>query len=145
MNWGPNENPWLVRHYLIVKSWRCSTCRNIIAPFGITTVAMVNHGRSGGCVTCKARRVKCDEGRLECQSCQRLSLRCGGYKTKPVRIRFKDQNPKFCTEIGPKKAAQDKHWLPNLRSLAEPDPAVPFFLRHYAIMGRDMGSTRGFF
>ncbi|KAE8394403.1 hypothetical protein BDV23DRAFT_190023 [Aspergillus alliaceus] len=104
---------------------------------------MVNHGRSGGCVTCKARRVKCDEARPECQSCQRLSLRCGGYKMKSVRIRFKDQNPKPCTKIGPKKAAQDKLWVPNLRSLA--DPAVPFFLRHYAIIGRDMGSTRGFF
>ncbi|RAL10202.1 Zn(II)2Cys6 transcription factor [Aspergillus homomorphus CBS 101889] len=108
---------------------------------------MVNHGRSGGCVTCKTRRVKCDEARPECQSCQRLSLRCGGYKTKPVRIRFKDQNPKFfCTKSAPRKALQDRCSVPDkLRSLAQPDPAVPFFLQHYAIMGRDMESTRGFF
>jgi hypothetical protein len=29
--------------------------------------------------------------------------------------------------------------------LSEPDTAVPFYLNHYASMGRDMGSTRGFF
>lgn len=42
---------------------------------------------------------------------------------------------------------QDREVVRALTSprLSEPDTAVPFFLGHYANMGRDMGSTRGFF
>ncbi|ETI26628.1 hypothetical protein G647_10389 [Cladophialophora carrionii CBS 160.54] len=32
-----------------------------------------------GCVTCKARRVKCDEQKPECQRCLRASRKCEGY------------------------------------------------------------------
>jgi hypothetical protein len=35
--------------------------------------------------------------------------------------------------------------VPGPRPLTEPDSAVPFFLGHYASMGRDMESARGFF
>jgi hypothetical protein len=35
--------------------------------------------------------------------------------------------------------------VPGPRQLAEPDTAVPFFLWHYANIGRDIGSARGFF
>ncbi|KAH8431455.1 Zn(II)2Cys6 transcription factor domain-containing protein [Aspergillus melleus] len=100
---------------------------------------MVNHGRSNGCLTCKRRRVKCDEARPNCHSCQRLGLHCGGYKAKPTTFKFKDQSHKFGTEVVPKKAC------PSPRPLAEPDTSVPFFLQHYAVMGRDMQSASGFF
>ncbi|KAJ4156693.1 hypothetical protein NW754_008336 [Fusarium falciforme] len=129
---------------------------------------MVNRGRSGGCVTCKERRVKCDEAKPECRSCQRLKLRCGGYnrpkpKPKYAKLKFRDQNYKFCTNTNQHdrdvvKAAtspspssgsdvQDREVVRALtsRRLSEPDTAVPFFLGHYARIGRDMGSTRGFF
>ncbi|KAF4998617.1 hypothetical protein FGRMN_2943 [Fusarium graminum] len=33
----------------------------------------------GGCVTCRSRRVKCDEGRPECSMCKVLGVKCGGY------------------------------------------------------------------
>ncbi|KAM0548859.1 hypothetical protein ACHAPJ_009715 [Fusarium lateritium] len=37
-------------------------------------------GRSfGGCVTCRSRRVKCDEGRPGCSMCNILGVECGGY------------------------------------------------------------------
>lgn len=104
---------------------------------------MVNHGRSGGCVTCKQRRVKCDEAKPECHQCKRLLLRCGGYKGKYANLRFKDQNHKFCS--GQVAEVQDQKAVYSPRALTEPDTAVPFFLSHYAIMGRDLGSTRGFF
>ncbi|RSL73798.1 hypothetical protein CEP54_000048 [Fusarium duplospermum] len=131
---------------------------------------MVNRGRSGGCVTCKERRVKCDEAKPACQACQRLKLHCGGYnrpkpkpKPKYAKLKFKDQNYKFCTNTnqndrGVIKAAtspspssesdaQDQEVMTTLtsRRLSEPDTAVPFYLDHYARIGRDMGSTRGFF
>ncbi|KAF4955269.1 hypothetical protein FSARC_11901 [Fusarium sarcochroum] len=33
----------------------------------------------GGCVTCRSRRVKCDEGRPGCSMCKILGVECGGY------------------------------------------------------------------
>ena len=96
---------------------------------------MVNRGRSRGCVTCKQRRVKCDEAKPKCQTCQRLRLRCGGYKTKYANLKFRDQNHKFYTDL---RAA-----LPH--QLAEPDTSVVFYLGHYAGIGRDIRSARGFY
>lgn len=101
---------------------------------------MVNRGRSGGCVTCKQRRVKCDEEKPKCQSCQRLGLVCGGYRTKCAEIKFKDQNHKFFSNT-----VQVQDQVPAPRPLAEPDNAVSFFLGYYANMGRDIKSARGFF
>ncbi|KAL8685909.1 MAG: hypothetical protein Q9218_007473 [Villophora microphyllina] len=37
-----------------------------------------------GCVTCKIRHVKCDEGKPECQKCLTTGRRCDGYPTKPA-------------------------------------------------------------
>ncbi|KAE8131068.1 hypothetical protein BDV38DRAFT_289051 [Aspergillus pseudotamarii] len=129
---------------------------------------MVNHGRSGGCVTCKQRRVKCDEAKPECRACQRLKLRCGGYnRSKDAKLKFKDQNRRFYTNLNQdvnshsrdvaKVATSPGRWSESdvqdrgfvraltLRRPSEPDTAVQFYLGHYASMGRDMGSTRGFF
>ncbi|KAJ5502634.1 hypothetical protein N7463_005508 [Penicillium fimorum] len=33
-----------------------------------------------GCITCKAKRLKCDEIKPSCQQCERRKVRCGGYK-----------------------------------------------------------------
>ncbi|KAM3502823.1 hypothetical protein MY10362_004578 [Beauveria mimosiformis] len=130
---------------------------------------MVNRGRSQGCMTCKQRRVKCDEAKPNCRSCLRLGFRCRGYnKPKSTQFKFKDQNHRFyakpnhnvhfrgnCHVVGPASSlrgsaesdAQDREAVNalSLRRLSEPETAVPFFLGHYASMGRDMGSTRGFF
>ncbi|XWW96822.1 hypothetical protein V2A60_004802 [Cordyceps javanica] len=110
---------------------------------------MVNHGRSKGCVTCKQRRVKCDEANPACGPCRRLRLRCGGYDAKPVRrLKFKDQTHKFVVAKSTERRA-GSHCAsvrtPGLRSLAEPDSAVPFFLGQYASKGRETASARGFF
>ncbi|SPJ81543.1 uncharacterized protein FTOL_08948 [Fusarium torulosum] len=45
-----------------------------------------------GCVTCRARRLKCDETKPECSNCTRLSIPCGGYARQIV---FKDQTKLF--------------------------------------------------
>lgn len=108
---------------------------------------MVNRERSGGCVTCKQRRVKCDEVKPERWPCRRLGLRCGGYKANPASLKFRDQNYKFCAPAVIVRAGRVQHRAagPSLRQLAEPDTSVPFFLRHYISMGRDMGPARGFY
>ncbi|KAJ5179315.1 hypothetical protein N7492_002525 [Penicillium capsulatum] len=33
-----------------------------------------------GCITCKAKRLKCDETKPSCDQCQRRKVNCGGYK-----------------------------------------------------------------
>lgn len=33
-----------------------------------------------GCVTCKQKRLKCDEGKPSCQQCHRRNVTCEGYK-----------------------------------------------------------------
>lgn len=119
-------------------------------------------------MTCKQRRVKCDEAKPECRACQRLTLRCGGYNwAKYAKLKFKDQNHKFCTNTNQdvnshsrnvvkvatspgRSSESDVQELEVVRALtarrpSEPDTAVPFYLGHYASMGRDLGSTRGFF
>ncbi|KAJ5115039.1 hypothetical protein NUU61_000798 [Penicillium alfredii] len=127
---------------------------------------MVNRGRSGGCVTCKKRRVKCDETKPECRACQRLQLRCGGYnRSKYLKLTFIDQNHKFSTNTNrnvdshgrdvvsaathpsrlPESVVQEEVARTLTWRLSEPDTAVPFFLGHYASLGRDIRSTRGFF
>ncbi|RDW72732.1 Zn(II)2Cys6 transcription factor domain-containing protein [Aspergillus mulundensis] len=115
---------------------------------------MVNRGPSGGCATCRQRRVKCDEGKPECRTCGRLKLRCGGYRTQSAstnhKFKFRDQTHKFKRPAGasvqrtvkPKCLPQAS---PTLHSLSAPDTAVPFFLLHYALTGRDMESARGFY
>lgn len=105
---------------------------------------MVNRGRSGGCVTCKGRRVKCDEEKPDCQQCRRRGLGCGGYKRK---LKFREQNHKF----GPVERDTDvdvlsRGWIVAVpRSPSAPDTAVVFFFRHYTGYGRNVESARGFF
>ena len=120
---------------------------------------MPNYGRSGACLTCKRRRVKCDEERPACSPCQRLHLCCGGYSR---RLRFRDETTKFLTTDGTNgckkrddhvKAQRpvqkvDSTTLPTepTRSLlTAADVAVPFFLVHCAGLGRSLGAARGFF
>lgn len=38
-----------------------------------------HHKTRSGCVTCKQRRVKCDESKPECQRCRKAGQICGGY------------------------------------------------------------------
>jgi len=128
---------------------------------------MVNHGRSAGCLTCKQRRVKCDEAKPACRACKRLALCCQGYakpayaKQRYARLQFKDQTHKF---VGA-GASQDHHIHrptdthfqnqntvigpsgPNasVNADAHDNTAVMFYLHHYANVGRDMASSRGFF
>ncbi|KAH8699317.1 C6 zinc finger domain protein [Talaromyces proteolyticus] len=106
---------------------------------------MVNRGRSKGCVTCKQRRVKCDQAKPKCRTCHRLGLQCEGYQTRYSNLKFKDQNYKFCNESTSSRATRDKNQVSSPRALAEPDTSVSFFLQYYAGMGRSLGSARGFF
>lgn len=120
---------------------------------------MPNHGRSGACLTCKRRRVKCDEARPACSPCQRLRLCCGGYSK---RFHFRDETSKFLNTNGTgggkkrdnyvtaqcsvqKSARKSLSAEPSRSLLTKADVAVPFFLVHCAGLGRSLGAARGFF
>ncbi|KAH6651754.1 hypothetical protein BKA67DRAFT_337046 [Truncatella angustata] len=50
---------------------------------------MVYTGPSKGCLACLKRRVKCDEGKPQCQRCQKAGRECPGYRD-PSRIKIRD-------------------------------------------------------
>ncbi|KAF2166693.1 hypothetical protein M409DRAFT_54489 [Zasmidium cellare ATCC 36951] len=111
---------------------------------------MPNYGRSGRCLTCKRRRVKCDEARPACSPCRRLGLNCGGYNKNYA---FKDENFRF-TAQGLRKSVNEQNALvqhstgvgePSRSLLTGADVAIPFFLLNYASMGRSLAVGRGFY
>lgn len=40
---------------------------------------------SNGCITCKIRRIKCDEARPACNRCTSTGRKCDGYSSQPTR------------------------------------------------------------
>lgn len=64
-----------------------------------------------GCVTCKARRVKCDEAKPGCEQCARRRISCGGYK---LDVRWKQQTePKRSSPPRRNKAGYAQIQRPN--------------------------------
>lgn len=113
---------------------------------------MPNYGRSGRCLTCKRRRVKCDEARPACSQCRSLGVDCGGYTKQYI---FRDQNHKFASSATTLETSEGRRALaqPSSGAAGEPsrsllrgaDVAVPFFLVHYAGLGRNLAVSRGFY
>ncbi|PWY85982.1 hypothetical protein BO70DRAFT_312204 [Aspergillus heteromorphus CBS 117.55] len=64
---------------------------------------------SGGCGTCRARRVKCDEGRPICNRCRKARRTCSGYRD-PHSIWFRDES---------------KSVIQRLKTSAGSDPGLP--------------------
>ncbi|KAK2025745.1 hypothetical protein LX32DRAFT_567505 [Colletotrichum zoysiae] len=54
-----------------------------------TRTGLSSRSRSG-CVTCKAKHLKCDEARPACQQCTRKGIKCGGF-AQGLRWSFKHQ------------------------------------------------------
>ncbi|KAH7226332.1 hypothetical protein BKA60DRAFT_555855 [Fusarium oxysporum] len=110
---------------------------------------MVNRGASQGCVTCRHRRVKCDERKPWCKACLRLGIECTGYEKRGLK--FKDETVRYgansaaVTRIS-KRAKQPslERTIIRLPSDHPQDLAVPFFLTYVTDVGRSLESTRGF-
>lgn len=114
---------------------------------------MVNRGASRGCVTCRQRRVKCDEMKPWCRACLRLGLECAGY-ARP-RLRFKDETvrylgkPSQVTRVRNRyhqstKTISSTNTILPFPSHSTQDLAVQFFLTYVTDVGRSLESTRGF-
>ncbi|CAH0020289.1 unnamed protein product [Clonostachys rhizophaga] len=116
---------------------------------------MVNHGASKGCLTCKQRRVKCDEGKPGCQRCFRRGRECGGYEKPPTTLKFKPQTFSY-TRPGRRahiidkanSAKESRDSSPPISRTPSPpvvNCALAFFLGNFAGKGRGFASSRGFF
>jgi hypothetical protein len=115
---------------------------------------MVNVGPSKGCNTCRQRKVKCDLTRPTCCRCSRLGIECAGYTRRKHAIRFKDQTEniskryqRFGSPTGLVSGGGDVSKTPCLGQPGEQVEwlALCFFLNNFVTLGRDPGSTRGFF
>lgn len=61
--------------------------------------------RSKGCVTCKARRLKCDEGMPCCRRCSKAGITCEGYQ---LTNRFVDERPRIERTRNIRRAQEDE-------------------------------------
>ncbi|CAO2651120.1 Nn.00g094170.m01.CDS01 [Neocucurbitaria sp. VM-36] len=77
-----------------------------------------------GCITCKAKRLKCDETKPTCQQCARRAVTCGGYKKDFKWRPFEEPNIPGKPPAKPRKGS-----LTHLRLESIPDntdcPLVP--------------------
>jgi hypothetical protein len=95
--------------------------------FGLSVAALYSqaHGESCancglGCVTCKARRVKCDETKPACNQCARRHLTCGGYR-KDIRFRPIERPLLARGQASPDLlATQQNHILGDEQALSDP-------------------------
>ncbi|KAL8908984.1 MAG: hypothetical protein Q9171_005214 [Xanthocarpia ochracea] len=58
-------------------------CESTVMLFSSKTLALADYDLADtyvGCITCKAKRLKCDEVKPSCQQCQKRNVVCGGYK-----------------------------------------------------------------
>lgn len=55
--------------------------------------------RKTGCLTCRTRRVKCDERKPGCQRCETANVECAGYAEKRrLKIQYPGQSPASAAE-----------------------------------------------
>lgn len=74
---------------------------------------------NAGCVTCKAKRLKCGEEKPGCAQCARRNVECGGYKKDFKWRPFEETNVKVQLD-------KQKRGMIVLTSLAAmPCPSLP--------------------
>lgn len=114
---------------------------------------MVNHGISRACLTCKTRRIKCDERKPACERCIKSRRTCLGYNDdKDVFFRDCGPNPiipyslpsSTCSQSCPRPLELSS----NLR-WTQPDlgysQALKTFFFDYVLVSKDPSLSRGYF
>lgn len=71
------------------EDWRAKATANLRAA-GITRGRLGTKKNRSGCITCKLRRVRCDEGTPECERCAKSGRSCEGYATTVSRVADQD-------------------------------------------------------
>ncbi len=115
---------------------------------------MVNYGVSGGCLTCKTRRIKCDEQRPTCQKCAKSRRTCLGYKDD-ADIIFRDStsssvNDPIEDHNLSSPSSQTSKSLNTSINLPDADEnsevaAMKMFFLDYVLVSKDRSLSRGYF
>ncbi|KAI1477562.1 hypothetical protein F4774DRAFT_192797 [Daldinia eschscholtzii] len=81
-----------------------------------------------GCISCKRRHVKCDEGKPSCAECERLGLMCEGYA--PPKVKTASCRPERLLLPKPKLASVQPSKIAALSQSVDyrsPTPQMPTF------------------
>ncbi|KAI8966184.1 hypothetical protein F5Y11DRAFT_215180 [Daldinia sp. FL1419] len=81
-----------------------------------------------GCISCKRRHVKCDEGKPSCAECERLGLICEGYA--PPKVKTASCRPERLLLPKPKLASGQPAKIATVSQSADyrsPTPLMPTF------------------
>ncbi|KAK6376138.1 hypothetical protein LTS17_007389 [Exophiala oligosperma] len=83
-----------------------------------------------GCLTCKRRRIKCDEGKPSCQRCLKSNIECGGYAPPKIRL-FEPAGSSSSSSAGPSSIAPSP--LPGIPTRSPPpkNPQLHSYLNSY--------------
>ncbi|PBP17080.1 C6 finger domain-containing protein [Diplocarpon rosae] len=73
-----------------------------------------------GCITCKAKRLKCDETKPACQQCHKRSVACGGYKKDFKWRPFEETS--FNSRVAPSRPKQNST-APTKPPVSVPSPS----------------------
>ncbi|OQE25621.1 hypothetical protein PENFLA_c008G02008 [Penicillium flavigenum] len=80
-----------------------------------------------GCITCKAKRLKCDEIKPSCHQCERRKVQCGGYKKDFKWRPFEETNLASGrpTVTKAKKANNPSQQAPSVADIGQTFPTPP--------------------
>ncbi|CAG8027369.1 unnamed protein product [Penicillium nalgiovense] len=80
-----------------------------------------------GCITCKAKRLKCDEIKPSCHQCERRKVQCGGYKKDFKWRPFEETNLASGrpTVTKAKKASNSYQQAPSVADIGQTFPTPP--------------------
>ncbi|KAI2765394.1 transcriptional regulator family: Fungal Specific TF [Penicillium roqueforti] len=80
-----------------------------------------------GCITCKAKRLKCDEVKPSCHQCERRKVQCGGYKKDFKWRPFEEINMASGRPTVPKakKANSSSHQASSAANIGQSFPTPP--------------------
>ncbi|KAJ5706797.1 hypothetical protein N7488_006598, partial [Penicillium malachiteum] len=76
-----------------------------------------------GCITCKAKRLKCDETKPSCHQCERRKVTCGGYKKDFKWRPFEETN--LAVGRPTTKPKQGTNQMYNIKNPSHPPFALP--------------------
>ncbi|KAF2480695.1 hypothetical protein BDY17DRAFT_312540 [Neohortaea acidophila] len=92
--------------------------------------------RSTGCLTCRKRKIRCDEGRPGCERCAIHGVPCLGYRAdQPAEIEFKDQ-----TSLTAKRAEQ-RYKSKNAGARSSSSGGTPDSSAHTGALSRTTSSS----
>lgn len=82
--------------------------------------------KSSGCLCCRRRKIKCDEGKPACRRCIDFRIECPGYERKPTQLqyRFKDQTYRVVSRASSEQRAvslpgSDEHFQETVKPKRE--------------------------